>query len=147
METPEMSEPLDLRALFGDRHRITHDESAEGRHDPWMAQIPCAGKGVTIHPHGGDVLAVEVNGRPGVAKALAELGLAVHQDGGRGSDMTFLFPVERFEEVALIVKPRRRRKLTPEQRQACSERLAGYQFQAARHGDLEPLPAVETPPG
>jgi hypothetical protein len=106
---------LNLREQLGDVYRIGFDPVYDPFHvpkdklDPWMMTIPCQ-RG-TIFPHGGDVLAVEVS--YALAKRLAALGLKVHQDGDR--EKTFLFTVERFEEVAAIVKPKRRRRLSPEQ--------------------------------
>src|SRR5262249_23812960 len=98
-----------LRELYGHRYRISHDQAANDRHDPWMFQIPCGGRGVTISPHGEGMLAVECDNRPGVAKRLSALGLRLHQDGDR--ERTFLCPLDRFDEVAAVVRPRRRRVL------------------------------------
>ena len=57
----------------------------------------------------------------------------LHVNGARrrinaDAERPLLFPVDLFPAVAVIVRPRKRRKLSPEQRQACSERLAGFQF-------------------
>jgi hypothetical protein len=109
--------PPNLRALFGHRLRVGHDPAAETaaeRNNPWMMQMACRGQGVTIYPHGEGTLAVQCDNRRFLAKQLAELGLAIHQDGD--TEKTFLFPVARFEEVAKIVKPLRRPALTPSQR-------------------------------
>src|SRR5262245_30299507 len=54
-------------------------------------------------------------------RVLAALGIALHEDGDQ--DKTFLFPVERFQEVAKIVKPLRRPALTGEQRAAKAARM------------------------
>jgi hypothetical protein len=53
----------------------------------------------------------------------------VHQDGSDG--VTVLFPVEKSPEVAELMKPRRRRRMTEDQRQAAAERLAKYAFTPA----------------
>lgn len=107
---------LNLAELFGDRYRIGHDEVAQTwgeRADPWMMTILCR-RGV-IYPQGGDLLAVEVDYRPGIAKQLAALGgVRCVQDGDH--EKTFVFPVALFDAVAAIVKPRKRRKLSPERR-------------------------------
>jgi hypothetical protein len=51
-----------------------------------------------------------------VARQLAALpGVRIHQDGGMGGEMTFLFDVSLFDQVAVSVKPRRRRRLSDEQ--------------------------------
>ncbi len=108
--------PPDLRALYGARFRITFDEAAEGRsdrNDPWLMQIRGTGKGVMIYPHGQGLLAVQCDNRPSIAKRLAELGLRLVQDGD--TEKTFVFPVGKFEEVAAVVHPRKRRRATPAQ--------------------------------
>jgi hypothetical protein len=131
-----------LRDLYGDRYRIGHDPAAttpSERKDPWMLTIPCRG-GVVIYPHGAGALAVEVDGRPILAKRLAGIpGVVLHQDGDQ--EKTFLFPVALFDQVAELVQPRRRRRLSPEQREASKSRLARYRFSPARQSSgstLEP---------
>jgi hypothetical protein len=57
-------------------------------------------------------LAVEVSYR--LAKRLDVLGLILHQAGDH--ERTYLFPVERFAEVAAVVLPRKRRRLSEENR-------------------------------
>jgi hypothetical protein len=115
-----------LLERFGDRFRVTWDPAYDPMRvrekDAWMMQLPCAGRGVTIYPHGGNTLAVEVDYRPGVCRQLDALGLQLHQDGD--GEKTYLFDVSRFDEVAAIVKPRKRKRLSPEQRAECAERLA-----------------------
>src|SRR5262249_55415242 len=103
---------LDLRQLFGETYRIGHDPAAVTRsekNDPWMATIPC--RLGTIYPHGGDTLAVEIDGHPGVARKVAAIaGVRLHQEGDR--EKTYLFQLDLFPQVAALVKPRRRRKLS-----------------------------------
>ncbi len=123
----------DLRALYGARFRITFDEAAEGRsgrNDPWMVQIPCAGKRIMIYLHGAGLLAVQCDNRPSIAKRLADLGLRLVQDGD--AEKTFVFPVERFEDVAAIVKPRRRRVLSEEGKALLARHRSPFLFQKAR---------------
>ena len=129
------------KAIAGKRFRITADGSAEARNkDPWMLQMPC--QFGTILPHGPDRLSVEVdNHRYISAKPCPSLpGLVdTHQDGQH--EKTFVFPVEMFRQVADIVRPRKRRQMTPEQREAASERLAAWKFSAHQGGenDLESI--------
>jgi hypothetical protein len=124
---------INLLERFGDRFRVTWDPAYDpkrvGGEDAWMMQLPCAGRGITVYPHGGDTLAVEVNHRPGVCRKLEALGLALHQDGD--DEKTYLFDVTRFDEVAAVVKPRRRRRchLTPEQLSDASDRLAAFRLE------------------
>ena len=120
---------VNLAARFGRDYKVGHDPAARTRRqkrDPWMLQLPCRGKGVTIYPHGGDWLAVEVDGRPGLAKQLAAIpGVELWQNGD--GEKTFLFPVGRFSEVAAVVQPHRRRRLSPERRAELARRLLAAQ--------------------
>ena len=87
-----------------------------------MMQLPCRGRGVTIYPHGGDRLAVEVDGRPGLVKQLTALpGVGLWQDGD--GEKTFVFEVGLFDAVAGVVRPHRRRRLSAEQRAELAARL------------------------
>jgi hypothetical protein len=128
---------LNLRELFGDRYKIDHDPAAwtaSERADPWMMTLPCA-RGV-IYPHGPDTLALEVDGRRGIAAKVAAIpGVTLAQDGDW--EKTFLFHVDLFERIAAIVKPRRRRQLSPEQRAASAARLAKHRVE--RRGILAEL--------
>jgi hypothetical protein len=79
---------VNLLEAFGKDYKVTFDPAYDRRLvprrclGPWMMQLPCRGKGVCIYPHGGDRLAVEVDGRPGLAKKLAAIpGVELWQDG------------------------------------------------------------------
>ena len=88
-----------------------------------MLQLPCRGKGVVVYPWGSGWLAVEVDGRPGLVKKLVAIpGVELRQDGD--GEKTFRFDVARFEAVAAVVRPRKRRRLPEGQRRACARRLA-----------------------
>jgi hypothetical protein len=107
---------INLRERFGDRYRIGHDPAAETwgeRDDPWMMTIPCVNG--TIYPHGGSRLAAECYG-PTARKLKAIAGVTVHQQGDR--EWTMLFDVSLFDQVAEIMKPRKRRHLSPERARA-----------------------------
>ena len=116
---------VNLVARFGRDYKVTHDPAARTRRqkrDPWMMQLPCRGTGVCIYPHGGDKLAVQLDGRPGLTKKVAAIpGVELWQNGD--GEKTFLFPVGRFTEVAAVVKPHRRRRLSAEQRAELAARL------------------------
>jgi hypothetical protein len=86
-----------------------------------MRRLPCRGRGVTIYPFGGDRLAVEVDGRPGLVKKLAAIpGVELWQDGD--GEKTFRFDVANFRWVAEVVRPHRRRRLSPEGRAELARR-------------------------
>jgi hypothetical protein len=107
-----------------------------------MMQIPCQGRGVTIYTYGAGTLAVEVDRRPRiVAKLMGIEGLKLHQD--RDNEQTFLFQVSLFEQVAEVVKPRKRRRLTPTQRQA----LAKHAFSCRDGAQKATLERAQTAQG
>ena len=116
---------VNLAARFGQDFKVTHDPAARTRRqkrDPWLMQLPCRGKGVTIYPHGGGRLAVEVDGRPGLVKKLAAIpGVVLLQDGD--GEKTFRFDVANFCRVAEVVRPHRRRRLSPEGRAELAGRM------------------------
>jgi hypothetical protein len=110
-------------------YKVTFDPAYDHRRVPkrcldhWMMQLPCRGKGVTIYPFEGSRLAVEVDGRPGLAKRLGAIpGVELWQDGD--GEKTFRFDVALFGAVAAVVRPRKRRRLPEGQRRACARRLA-----------------------
>jgi hypothetical protein len=117
-----------LLEVFGEDFRVTFDPAYDPRRvprrclDPWMMQLPCRGKGVCIYPHGGPHLAVEVDGRPGLVKKLAAIpGVVLLQDGD--GEKTFRFDVANFCRVAEVVRPHRRRRLSPEGRAELAGRM------------------------
>jgi hypothetical protein len=147
-----MAECIDLRERFGSDYRITFDPAYSDWHvprdklDPWMMQIPA--QFGTIYPHGGDLLAVEVDYHPQAVKKLAVLpGVRLHQNGEH--EKTFLFPVALFEQVAAIVKPKQRRRLSEERKAEITARLARFRYQAAgkrEKSTLKPVPAPSDGP-
>jgi hypothetical protein len=120
---------VNLLEVFGRDYKVTFDPAYDSRRvprrclDPWMQQLPCRGKGVVVYPWGSGRLAVEVDGRPGLAKKLAALrGVRPWQVGD--GEATFVFDAALFEAVAAVVRPRQRRRLPEGQRRACLRRLA-----------------------
>ena len=128
---------IDLKEKFGDHYQVSYDESYEaerghaGRlHDPWLLTIPC--RHGHIYPHGGNYLGASTTNRGPVANRLAALPFVrLVQDGDDGVNV--VFDVDDFEAVAAIMKPKRRRQLTTEQRAERVERLRKYQFRPATH--------------
>jgi hypothetical protein len=122
-----MSKPtcLNLRSLFGRTYKIRHEESYRAERpefrkeeEPWLQIIPCVHG--HIYPHGGSRLGWSARGKGGIQRQVRQLPfVTVAQDGSDGINATF--DVRHFEEVAIIVQPKRRppkRVLTPEQRAA-----------------------------
>ena len=85
-----------------------------------------------IYPQGANRLAVECKGAT-ATRLMALPGIAVHQQGD--TEWTLIFDLAIFDAVAAIVRPKRRRLLSEEQKAANVERLKGYffkKFHAAR---------------
>jgi hypothetical protein len=111
---------INLRERFGDRYRVGYEESyyaQYGEHarvdDPWLRIILC--RHGHIYPQGGDMLAASTSKRGPVAGALVRLDCTtVLQDGSDGVNVAF--HADHFEEVAAILKPRRKRQVSDEER-------------------------------
>ena len=129
-----MTSCIDLRERFGDRYRVRYEDTGERRRGPapWLAMIDC--RRGHIYPHGGDQLAASTNNRGAVAKRLAALPCCrMVQDGDDGVNV--VFDVTNFPTVATVMKPKRRRTLTPAQTAERTERLRKYRFSSASQND------------
>src|SRR5262249_11915656 len=124
---------LNLVEVFGKTYRTAWDPSyvpdykSVPKHlrDPWYMTILCKG-GVVIYPYGGTKLAVEIDFRGPTAKKVGAIpGVTCAQNGD--NEKTFGFDVSLFDQVAEIVQPRRRRRLTEEQRRVRIARLQASQ--------------------
>ena len=126
---------IDLRARFGDRYRLGTDPSLEAERTEfraeerrWLTTILC--RHGEIIPWGGFKLAACTSGAGSIGKRLRALPFVeVAQNGQDGRNV--VFDLEHFDEVAEIMQPRRRRRLSPEARAAAGERLRKYQYQPA----------------
>jgi len=126
-----MSDCVNLRERFGDRYKIDVDESYYAERpefrkteEPWLLVLLC--QHGHICPWGGSTLAACTDKAGPIANQLKALTfVTVAQDGDDGVNV--VFDVEHFDQVAEIMKPRRRRRLSPEQRQNAAERLREYQ--------------------
>ncbi len=124
-----------LKELYGNRFKVEYEQSYFAEHgqrgrteEPWLMILLCQ-RG-HICPWGPDTLAASTNKHGPVAKRLAAMDCCkVVQDASDG--VTVRFHVDNFKAVAALMKPRRRRRLTPEQRAAAVERLRKYAFTAA----------------
>jgi hypothetical protein len=121
-------ECINLQEQFGTRYRITFDPAYSPKHvprdklNPCMMQMPCQ-RGV-VYPHGGGLLAVEVEGRRVTANRLRQLDCTTtFQEGD--SFLAVTFHAADFDKVAAIVKPKRRRQVSDAERL----RLASIGFQ------------------
>jgi hypothetical protein len=110
--------PINLKERFGQRFKVVYSESY--RHERpefrsaeavWLMQILC--RHGTIDPWDEDHLMACTRTAGPIAKAVKALPcVRVHQDGTDGANL--VFRVERFDEVAALMKPRKRRHLSDE---------------------------------
>ena len=116
---------IDLKEQFGDRFKITLDESATVDTDReaklWFQRIPCNRGFISVH--GPDTLAGFTNRSKIVAKLVSIPGVRVHQQGD--AEARVLFGPEILEAVADVLQARRRRRVS----EATRERLRGLSRQ------------------
>ena len=130
-----MTSCIDLKELFGDRFKLDVDESyyaerSEFRRDEevWLTHILCQHGHIGVW--GDDLLVACTDSAGAVAKGLAALSFTtVAQDGSDGLNATF--PVEHFETVVEIMKPRKRRRLSEEHKAKLAASNAEYRFRPA----------------
>ena len=121
---------VNLKREFGETYRVRYEESyyaeygpTARKEDPWLMVIPC--RNGCICPAGGRDLVACTNHLGPVANLLKALPFArMVQDGDDGSNV--VFDVDHFEEVARIMKPRKRRRLSPEEKAIRTKRLQEY---------------------
>ncbi len=127
---------VDLRLWAkANRYRFRLEESYRAESFPhvrgdgrWYVEILC--KSGIIYPYGGTQLLTHAKSR--TASAIAKLP-GVHLYQTDGTARVLKFPVERLDEVAAILKPRKRRTLSPYRARAIGKATA-YGAQA-RHSD------------
>ena len=123
---------IDLKREFGDRFKVVYEESYQaerGDHgraeDPWLMVVLCLHG--EIYPYGDDQLVASTKVAGGIARTLKALPfVTTHKDGSDGADV--LFPVDRFEEIAAIMKPKRRRQVSDAERKRLAEMGAEFRF-------------------
>ena len=119
---------INLREQYGKRYRVAYEESYNAaygpranREDLWLIIVLC--RYGHVYPFGGNTLAASVDGHPNVAGLVRRLPCCqVWQDGDFG-ELTVLFDVADFDEIAKIMRPRRRRQVSPEQKAILLARL------------------------
>ena len=120
---------VNLKKMFGKRYRVRYEESYRAEHgenarveDPWLMVIPC--RNGHISPWGGFGLVASTNHPGPVANALKQLPFtSVIREGEDGCDV--LFDIRYVDAVLQIMKPRKRRRLSPEERAKRTKRLHG----------------------
>lgn len=128
---------INLRKQFGDKYRISHEESYAAEHsefraaeEPWLQIIPC--QHGHICPWGGELLAACTNRKGPISARLRKLKFLERDQSQDGDDgINAVFHVQHFDAVAEIMQPKRKRApKTPEQLAACEANLKAYRFPA-----------------
>lgn len=109
--------------MCGGRFKVTLEPPATSWGDVWHHRVPCRHGHLYLNGVGTLGWASDNRG-PLVGRVLEIPGAVLEQDGSDGVNITF--PVERFEQVAELVRPRRRRVLSEEH--AARLREAGRLF-------------------
>ncbi len=135
---------VNLRERFGKKFRVRYEESyyAErpefrAAEEAWLQIIPCDHG--HIGPWGGNELVACTNTAGATAKRLRELPFArVQQDGADGTNV--VFAAEHFDEVAEIMRPKRRRVVSGKERKrlaALSREHSPFRKKPISQGDSE----------
>ena len=121
---------VDLKREFGKEYRVRYEESYYAEYGPnarvevpELMIIPC--RNGQICPWGGRDLVACTDRLGPVANTLMALPFTtIAQEGSDGVNVAF--DLKHFEEVARIMKPRRRRRLSPAERAKRTRRLREY---------------------
>jgi hypothetical protein len=124
MALPAILKPttcIDLRPWADEhRYRWRYEEGHNGGEADaeWFVEVVC--KYGLIYPHGGlTLLAYATQGKKRLLRAIPG---AEHLQSDGGGEV-FRFPADRLDEVAAILKPRRRRQYSPGHQAVLRERL------------------------
>ncbi len=124
---------INLKERFGDRFKVEYEESYFAERskrtveDPWLMILLC--QHGHVYPHGGEILVASTDRRGSIAKRLAKLDcVTVLQDAADGINAAF--HVSSFDRVAEIMRPRKARRLSPEQRARLAEAGRNFRFSA-----------------
>ncbi len=121
--------PIDLKNVSAGRFKLSLDPAADrepsGKKDPWYQAIPC--KHGQVYPYSDALLAVHVKGYAARRK-LADIDGPIQYNWSDDGEAVFLFPPALFEQVAEIIRPKRKRRLGEAQRRAAADRLRAYHF-------------------
>ena len=123
---------INLKELYGEKFRLDVEESyyAENpkfrkQEEPWLTYVVCVNGSIGVW--GDDLLVACTKTNGAVASRLKVLPYTeVAQEGSDGVNVTF--NIAHFDDVAKIMKPKRRRRLSEEQKAANLKRLARHQF-------------------
>jgi len=128
---------IDLKKRFGQKYRIFMDEAwyvetAESfpdkiKHRPWYYET--RGKYGTIYLYGTNKLAVRITANRIKSRIKTDYRNILSLYLEAEDESIFLFSPVNFEIVAGLIKARRKRQITNEQRQLIIERTKNYRFE------------------
>lgn len=139
---------INLRERYGRQYRIVNEESFAAQYgprtrteDPHFQIIP--GRLGHVYAWDSERLAASSNSAGTTAKKLKALSYGqIWQDGTDG--VTVLFPADRLDEVADLLKLRRRRRISDQERARLAELSRQHGFRA---GQLSPRSISESDSG
>lgn len=123
---------LNLKAIAESRGwKLGWDETIEIETERaervWLYQVPC--KYGHLWVYGKETLGAYTDRRRMIPRLMAIEGVKMRQHGDNEANVSFpVDPPSILDKVAELLQPRRKRKLTEEQRQAAAARLAPYHF-------------------
>jgi hypothetical protein len=126
-----MMQPIDLRHLADERgYRVTLDPSSKIDRSyserPWLVRIP--GKHGFVSPHSETHLDVWCDARRLFDTLLRIPGTRIAQKGD--AEIRVIFGPNRLDEVCEVIRARKKRTLTPEQRHELVAAGAKHRFQS-----------------
>lgn len=130
---------VDLRERFGTRYRARKEADGATWYDTpeaervWLLELPC--RYGFVYPHGAEMLAAVVTGRY-ARQQVAALPCIVSRRGDE--ELVVTFRVDDAETVLAILKPRRRRQVSPEQREQLRAMGFGGRLRHAESAPAEP---------
>jgi hypothetical protein len=136
---------INLQVLAGDRHQIVLDPSAKGEPcsaRPWFYRIPC--KYGFIAVYGADKLVAHCRAGRLIPRLLKIPGVVARQRGD--GEVNAVFPPERLKDVARLLGARRKRQMSPEERERLVAAGQAHRFRGVQ-GDYPPRPEAIGHPG
>lgn len=136
MTSSGLKDPINLREHYGELYRIVKDESAYceegGRKEPWYFQIPCVFG--HLYPFSHSLIAFYCASRIIRNRFHKEHPTIDVRQWADDGESVFLFEPEQFDLVAEYAKPKRKRRVSDDQRQRLVEMGREHRFVSEKHG-------------
>lgn len=134
---------IDLSTIAAERHwRLGRDpaDAAErpGRRlasDPWYHVIKCQ-RG-ELYPFSAAEIVAEATSNPTFNRLAGLPGVRVHQNADQGGAVRF--PIAMLDQVAEIMRPRRKRQVSDDERARLAEQSRRHGFGSAKHITQTPV--------